>query len=100
LSAGSGGGHLGAGGRPQTPCADLRRRHQRAGSAARWGALVGDSVRPDVEGPLEVGMAAAHLWRPEDSAGAPAPELPLGAARVTSLSELLGWSALRGATPG
>ena len=62
--------------------------------------FVGDSVRPDVEGPLEVGMAVAHLWRPEDSAGAPAPELPLGAARVTSLSELLGWSALRRATPG
>jgi len=59
--------------------------------------FVGDSVHPDVTGPLESGMAAAHLWRAEDSAGTGPPDVPAGGHRVSSLTELLEWSALRSA---
>ena len=61
--------------------------------------FVGDSVHPDVEGPLEAGMAAAHLWRPEDSGATAPPGLPAGGERVTSLTVLLEWSALQLAAP-
>ena len=59
--------------------------------------FVGDSLRPDVVGPLEFGMTAAHIWR-GDRPGE-APELPEGARRIVSLAELLDWPALEGAGP-
>jgi putative hydrolase of the HAD superfamily len=66
-----------------------------------WEALfVGDSLVPDVAGPLEIGMAAVHVWRPEDTDGATPPELPAGAERVSSLSALLDWPVLQRAGPG
>lgn len=61
--------------------------------------FVGDSLVPDVAGPLEVGMAAVHVWRPEDTNGAPGPELPVGAERVATLSALLDWPALQRGWP-
>jgi putative hydrolase of the HAD superfamily len=57
--------------------------------------FVGDSIGPDVVGPMAFGMAAAHIWR-DERPGEPA-ELPDGAVRVSSLSELLEWPALAGA---
>ncbi len=54
--------------------------------------FVGDSVVPDVDGPMQIGMAAAHVWRHRVSFDAP--ELPVGARRIGSLTELLGWPAL------
>lgn len=59
--------------------------------------FVGDSLRPDVVGPLAFGMPAAHIWR-GDRPGE-APELPDGARRIASLAELLAWPALEGAGP-
>lgn len=61
--------------------------------------FVGDSVHPDVIGPLESGMAAAHLWRAEDSAGTGPPDIPPNGHRVASLTELLEWPVLRSAAP-
>lgn len=61
--------------------------------------FVGDSVHPDVTGPLESGMAAAHLWRAEDAAGTRPPDIPPGGVRVASLTELLEWPMLRSAAP-
>jgi putative hydrolase of the HAD superfamily len=88
--------------------AGARKPHQRI-FAAMTDALgvrpaealfVGDSLRPDVEGPAEVGMSAVHLRRPEDSAGAPPGPLPPGAERITSLTALLDWPALERAAGG
>ncbi|MGH9007713.1 MAG: HAD family hydrolase [Acidimicrobiales bacterium] len=53
--------------------------------------FVGDSMRPDVEGALAVGMAAVHIARPE---AGPPPPLPDGARRVSSLREMLDWPEL------
>ena len=53
--------------------------------AAQDALFVGDSVRCDVEGPLSVGIPAAHVWRGD---GDP-PPLPEGAARVSDLLEAL-----------
>jgi putative hydrolase of the HAD superfamily len=58
--------------------------------------FVGDSLGPDVHGPLGAGMRAAHIWR--DDRGS-APELPAGAHRLRSLTELLDWPRL-GPSPG
>lgn len=57
--------------------------------------FVGDSLRPDVVGPMAFGMAAVHLWRAERPGEAP--ELPEGAVRISSLTELLEWPALASA---
>jgi putative hydrolase of the HAD superfamily len=62
--------------------------------------FVGDSLNPDVEGPLALGMVAAHIWRPEDTNGAAPPDLPGGAERVSSLTSLLDWPGLQRAEPG
>ncbi len=64
--------------------------------------FVGDSLGPDVHGPLGAGMRVADIWRGE---GDRAPELPEGARRLRSLTELLDWPGLRpspgpAATPG
>jgi putative hydrolase of the HAD superfamily len=56
--------------------------------------FVGDSLGPDVTGPLAVGMAAAHLWRPEDHGSGPPPRLPTGGVRIRTLHELLAWPTL------
>jgi putative hydrolase of the HAD superfamily len=51
--------------------------------------FVGDSWGPDVEGPHQAGMAAVHVWRPEERSG-PAPHaLAPGMHRISDLSELL-----------
>ena len=62
--------------------------------------FVGDSLHPDVVGPLEAGMVAAHLWRPEDRPSAFPPDLPAGSERVAGLSGLLEWPALLAAAAG
>jgi putative hydrolase of the HAD superfamily len=59
--------------------------------------FVGDSLWPDVVGPMRFGMAAAHIWR-GDRPGE-APDLPVGARRISSLSELLEWPFLERAEP-
>jgi putative hydrolase of the HAD superfamily len=51
--------------------------------------FVGDSWRPDVEGPLELGMTAVHVWRESERVGQRPPELLEGAHRIGDLSELL-----------
>jgi putative hydrolase of the HAD superfamily len=54
--------------------------------------FVGDSLHPDVTGPLALGMRAAHVWRA--SGDAEPPPLPAGAVRVSGVRELLRWPAL------
>lgn len=56
--------------------------------------FVGDSLGPDVTGPLAVGMAAAHLWRPQDHGSGAPPQLPAGGVRIHTLDELLAWPTL------
>ncbi|MGH9046853.1 MAG: mycofactocin precursor MftA [Acidimicrobiales bacterium] len=56
--------------------------------------FVGDSVRPDIEGPIGIGMHAVHIWR--RGASSEPPPLPTGVVRVTSLGELLDLPQLRG----
>jgi putative hydrolase of the HAD superfamily len=50
--------------------------------------FVGDSWGPDVVGPTEAGMAAVHLWRPDEQPGMVASPLPPETRRIRSLSEL------------
>jgi putative hydrolase of the HAD superfamily len=57
----------------------------RCGVAARDALFVGDSVNCDVQGPLNVGIRAAHVWRGDVDP----PPLPAGARRVRDLLELL-----------
>jgi putative hydrolase of the HAD superfamily len=59
--------------------------------------FVGDSLHPDVRGPLDVGMQAVHLWRREDHGSVRPPELPTASRRISTLTELLDWPTLRGA---
>jgi putative hydrolase of the HAD superfamily len=68
----------------------------RLGVSANETLFVGDSMGPDVDGPLREGMQAAHVWRHDV---ADAPNLPDGAQRLGSLTELLDWPSLRPA-PG
>ncbi len=51
--------------------------------------FVGDSWRPDVEGPLELGMTAVHVWRESERVGQRPPAMLEGAKRIGNLSELL-----------
>ena len=51
--------------------------------------FVGDSWSPDVLGPTAAGMAAAHVWRPEERAGQTPPTLDPGHLRISRLDELL-----------
>jgi putative hydrolase of the HAD superfamily len=46
--------------------------------------FVGDSVNCDVQGPLDVGIRAVHIWRSETDP----PSLPAGATRIGDLREL------------
>jgi len=55
--------------------------------------FVGDSLHPDVTGPLALGMRAAHVWRETGTARQP-PPLPAGAGRVAAVVELLAWPLL------
>jgi putative hydrolase of the HAD superfamily len=55
--------------------------------------FVGDSLHPDVTGPLALGMRAAHVWR-ETGTARQAPPLPAGAGRVAAVVELLAWPLL------
>ncbi len=57
----------------------------RCGVTARDALFVGDSLNCDVEGPLNVGIRAAHVWRGDVEP----PPLPAGARRVRDLLELL-----------
>jgi len=50
--------------------------------------FVGDSWRPDVEGPRSLGMTAVHVWRKEERGEVEPPELMPGAYRVGDLSEI------------
>jgi putative hydrolase of the HAD superfamily len=50
--------------------------------------FVGDSWRPDVEGPRSLGMTAVHVWRIEERGGVEPPALMEGAHRVGALSEI------------
>jgi len=52
--------------------------------------FVGDSWRPDVEGPRELGMTAVHVWRPEERGAMEPPELMEGTHRVGDLSGIPG----------
>jgi putative hydrolase of the HAD superfamily len=65
------------------------------GVEMRDAVFVGDSWAPDVEGPRRVGMTAVHVWREEEQHGRLPPELPSGAHRIASLSELLPVLSLR-----
>lgn len=76
--------------------AGARKPHERiyahalelVGVPATETAFVGDSLEPDVVGPLAAGMRAFHLVRgPSADVGAPAP--PRGASRIATLTELL-----------
>jgi putative hydrolase of the HAD superfamily len=51
--------------------------------------FVGDSWEPDVRGPRRSGMAAVHVWRAEERAGATAPPLEPGDHRVGDLEGVL-----------
>jgi putative hydrolase of the HAD superfamily len=51
--------------------------------------FVGDSWSPDVVGPTAAGMAAVHVWRPEERVGQTPPTLEPGHVRITRLDELL-----------
>ena len=55
--------------------------------------FVGDSLQPDVTGPLALGMRAAHVWRETGAARRP-PPLPAGAERVSGVRALLEWPLL------
>jgi putative hydrolase of the HAD superfamily len=57
----------------------------RCGVAAQDALFVGDSLSCDVQGPLSVGIRAAHVWRSEVDP----PPLPDGARRVSDLLEVL-----------
>jgi putative hydrolase of the HAD superfamily len=48
--------------------------------------FVGDSWEPDVRGPRRMGMAAVHVWRPNDRAGQEPPPLEPGDLRVSDLT--------------
>ncbi|MFJ8475285.1 HAD family hydrolase [Kitasatospora sp. NPDC094011] len=48
--------------------------------------FVGDAWGPDVEGPLAMGMRAAHLWRPDRAVDGEAPPVHGGAVRITGLA--------------
>jgi putative hydrolase of the HAD superfamily len=63
---------------------------ERIGVSSEATLFVGDSVGPDVHGPIQAGMRAAHIWRRQGAA----PELPDGARRLGSLTELLDWPSL------
>ncbi|WP_225882326.1 HAD family hydrolase [Streptomyces aureocirculatus] len=51
--------------------------------------FVGDMWVPDVLGPLDAGMRAVHLYRPDRVVDGSAPPLPTGAARISGLTSLL-----------
>jgi len=57
----------------------------RCGVAAEDALFVGDSLSCDVQGPLNVGIRAVHVWRGDVDP----PSLPTGARRVRDLRELL-----------
>ena len=57
----------------------------RCGVAAQDALFVGDSLSCDVQGPLNVGIGAVHVWRGDVDP----PPLPTGARRVRDLRELL-----------
>ncbi|MER5768186.1 HAD family hydrolase [Streptomyces sp. NPDC001985] len=60
-------------------------------SAAPEQALfVGDMWEADVLGPLDQGMRAVHLWRPDRAVEGEAPALPDRAARIATLDALTG----------
>ncbi len=60
----------------------------RCGAPAPQDVLfVGDTWAPDVVGPVNAGMRAAHVWRDEDDREPPPP--PNGAARVADLRGVL-----------
>jgi putative hydrolase of the HAD superfamily len=59
--------------------------------------FVGDSLHPDVTGPLSLGMRAAHVWREPSDSARRAPPLPAEAGRVGSVRELLTWPVLAAA---
>jgi len=50
--------------------------------------FVGDSWRPDVEGPRSLGMTAVHVWRDEERGDVQPPDLMEGTYRVGDLSEI------------
>jgi putative hydrolase of the HAD superfamily len=52
--------------------------------------FVGDSWGPDVIGPTAAGMAAVHVWRPEERGDQAPPALREGDVRVPELGALLG----------
>jgi putative hydrolase of the HAD superfamily len=57
----------------------------RCGVAPQDALFVGDSLNCDVEGPLNVGIRATHVWRGDVGP----PPLPAGARRVRDLREVL-----------
>ena len=57
----------------------------RCGVAAQDALFVGDSLSCDVQGPLNVGIGAVHVWRGDVDP----PPLPTGARRMRDLRELL-----------
>jgi len=59
--------------------------------------FVGDSYRPDVAGPVSLGMGAAHVWREPPGSTPRPPPLPEGAGRVSTVRELLEWPLLAAA---
>ncbi|AXU16397.1 HAD family hydrolase [Streptomyces clavuligerus] len=58
------------------------------GTAPGEALFVGDMWEADVLGPLAQGIRAAHLHRPDRAVDGPAPPLPGGAHRISSLAEL------------
>jgi putative hydrolase of the HAD superfamily len=65
----------------------FRHTLERCGAGPDEALFVGDSMYPDVEGPLAYGMGAVHVWR-DDMVGE-APPLPDGAVRVADLRAVL-----------
>jgi putative hydrolase of the HAD superfamily len=64
------------------------------GVAASEAVFVGDSWKPDVLGPISVGMRAVHVWRSERTDEPPA--LTPGVTRVSDLRPLLDAGILEG----
>lgn len=62
--------------------------------------FVGDMWAPDVLGPLDAGMRAVHVYRPDRAVEGVAPPLPAGAARITGLRSLLTGAAEPGGEDG
>ncbi|MFH8796069.1 HAD family hydrolase [Streptomyces sp. NPDC017941] len=62
--------------------------------------FVGDMWAPDVLGPLDAGMRAVHLHRPDRAVDGPAPPLPAGAARISGLDGLLTGAVVPGVAAG